>query len=196
MQRFWIFCCLWIAVHSLLLARDGADPELPSPRKPSFQLQLFAIGAGGVLASGPGHRLAASAGLSVVDSARNANFRVISGFWLFKDFLVGIDPLEAPGLPSAFALQQNFPNPFNPQTTIGYALPVLSEVSIEVFNILGQRVAGLVQQKLPAGQYEVTWQGRNNHGQIVANGIYFYRMTAKSPDGNVFVNTRRMHYVK
>ncbi len=196
MKGFWICCCLGIAAHSFLLARDRADPELSSPGRPAFQLQLSVIGAGGGWAGNPNHRLAATAGLGVVDAAHNDRFQVISGFWFFTDFLVGIDSPETPGFPSAFALQQNFPNPFNPQTTIRYDLPVPGEVSIEVFTALGQRVVWLVQKKSPAGQYEVTWQGQNRHGQIVANGIYFYRMTAKSSDGRVFVRTRRMHFIK
>lgn len=74
-------------------------------------------------------------------------------------------------LPKEFGLSQNYPNPFNPSTTISYALPKASDVSIEVFNILGRRVASLVNQRKAAGNYSAQFQASN-----LSSGVYFYTL--------------------
>ncbi len=83
--------------------------------------------------------------------------------------------------PGEFQLIQNYPNPFNPTTTIGYALPTAGVVTLKIFNILGQEVQTLVDEKQAAGQYSVIFDAKN-----LASGIYFYRLNA----GN-FVQTRK-----
>ena len=80
--------------------------------------------------------------------------------------------------PPAFGLADNYPNPFNPSTTIGYALPAESEVRLEVFNTAGQRVRVLLATHQPAGHYTVEWDTRDAQGQAVASGVYFYRLQA------------------
>jgi len=74
-------------------------------------------------------------------------------------------------LPKEFGLSQNYPNPFNPSTTISYALPKASDVSIDVFNILGKRVASLVNQRKSAGNYSAQFQASN-----LSSGVYFYTL--------------------
>jgi hypothetical protein len=93
-----------------------------------------------------------------------------------------------PTLPRDFALLQNYPNPFNPTTTIKYALPVRSRVSLKVFNVLGQRVAELVNGEQQAGYYSAEWSAG------VASGIYFYRIEALAvgEQGRRFVETKKM----
>ncbi len=76
--------------------------------------------------------------------------------------------------PSAYALRQNFPNPFNPSTTFSYSLPVRSHVRLHVYSILGQQVAELVDADQPAGTFQVTWNAD------VTSGMYFYRIEAVS----------------
>jgi len=72
----------------------------------------------------------------------------------------------------------NYPNPFNPTTQISFSLPSDSYVTLEVYNIMGQRVTSLVNDYRQAGNYTVTWDGRNDAGSSVASGIYFYRIQA------------------
>jgi hypothetical protein len=98
---------------------------------------------------------------------------------------------EGAGLPRTFDLLQNYPNPFNPETTINYQLPQDSDVKITVFNMLGQKVATLVDKKQTAGRYSVIWDGRNVRGLPVATGVYFYRMQAKD-----FVKSVKMLLIK
>jgi hypothetical protein len=94
-------------------------------------------------------------------------------------------------VPTAYALDQNWPNPFNPETTLSYALPESGEVELAVFNVLGQKVKTLVSGHQEAGAYEVIWDGSDESGNKVASGIYFYR--AKIND---FSKTRKMVLLK
>jgi hypothetical protein len=77
-----------------------------------------------------------------------------------------------------FELQQNYPNPFNPSTTIGYYLPEKIQVKLIIFDVLGKKVCTLVDARQAAGHYKVGWDGRNELGQPVSAGVYFYQMTA------------------
>ena len=89
-------------------------------------------------------------------------------------------PLVAGGgfvLPSEVGLGQNYPNPFNPSTLIPYQLSAPSPVRLEVFNILGQRVATLVDGPQGAGAYVARWDGTDAAGRATASGVYFYRLT-------------------
>jgi hypothetical protein len=82
------------------------------------------------------------------------------------------------GLPDSYLLEQNYPNPFNPETVIQFTLAQASEVSLTVFNVLGQQVASLVSGELPAGRHQVEWRGTDESGLPVASGVYFYRLVA------------------
>ena len=82
----------------------------------------------------------------------------------------------ASSLPEQFHLGQNYPNPFNPSTTIPFQLPVSTRVRLEVFNLLGQRVATLVDGELPAGFHAVRWDGTDGARRPVGTGVYLYRL--------------------
>ena len=82
------------------------------------------------------------------------------------------------GLPAGFSLGQNYPNPFNPGTVIPYELASLNYVRLEVFNLLGQRVATLVDGEQAAGAYQARWDGTDASGGAVSAGVYLYRLTA------------------
>ena len=73
-------------------------------------------------------------------------------------------------------LEQNQPNPFNPDTRIFFTLDTPAKVKLEVFNVLGQHVVTLVDEALPAGEHEAYWDGRNGSGYPAASGVYFYRL--------------------
>ena len=85
-----------------------------------------------------------------------------------------------PQIVQEFSLEQNYPNPFNPETTIRYSLnnARAENTRLIVYNSLGQIVRTLVDAKQPAGEYQVTWDGKNNSGQQVASGIYYYQLTS------------------
>jgi hypothetical protein len=83
-----------------------------------------------------------------------------------------------PGTPKTFALVQNYPNPFNPSTLIRYQLPDEREVTLVVYNILGQTVKTLVHEFENAGTHEILWDATNDQGRRVSSGLYVYRIKA------------------
>jgi hypothetical protein len=80
------------------------------------------------------------------------------------------------GVPEAPSLHQNFPNPFNPATTIRFDLDREGPVSLIIFNVLGQQVKTLISEQRPAGFWSVEWDGLNNNGDAVGSGVYLYRL--------------------
>ncbi len=94
-------------------------------------------------------------------------------------------------VPDGFTLAQNYPNPFNPSTQINYAIARSGRTQVEIFNILGTKVRTLVNEMQPAGTYRVRWDGKNDGGAVVANGVYVYRLRAGS-----FVDMKKMLFVK
>jgi flagellar hook assembly protein FlgD len=82
------------------------------------------------------------------------------------------------GVPGEFSLSQNYPNPFNPETIIKFSIPSFSNVNLVVIDMLGREVKQLVNNIQPAGTHQIMWDGRDNGGNRVASGAYFYRLTA------------------
>ncbi|MFC1502093.1 PKD domain-containing protein [bacterium] len=82
--------------------------------------------------------------------------------------------------PTSFQLDQNFPNPFNPETRFRYQLPEQSDVSVIIYSLLGQKIRDIVREEQPAGYYEETWDGRDSFGRDVPSGIYILQMQANS----------------
>jgi hypothetical protein len=100
-------------------------------------------------------------------------------------------PMQEELLPMSFSLRQNAPNPFNPTTTISYDLPKATHVSLNIFNVLGQKVKTVVDGFQDAGTKSVIWDGRDDGGASVASGIYFYRLNAGE-----YNETRKMMMLK
>lgn len=93
--------------------------------------------------------------------------------------------------PTDYRLDQNVPNPFNPETTISYQLPAAQRVLVSVYTSLGQEVRTLVDEVQDVGAYTVRWDGRDAVGRQVASGVYFYRMQAGD-----FSDVKRMMLLK
>lgn len=93
--------------------------------------------------------------------------------------------------PLVTELKHNYPNPFNPATTIAFSLETASDVTVEIYNIRGQKVNILLNEKLPAGNHSVIWDGRDSSGRSVSSGVYLYRMV--TPEYN---SIRRMLFLK
>lgn len=138
----------------------------------------------------PGYNRKASVGSTMIWTAPDLNVVVV---WesnrsgrshiysrLVRVYVGAVD--DPPGNPSGFTLTQNYPNPFNPSTVIRYRIPVTAEVTLRVFNLLGQSVATLVHEKQGAGEHEVRFGGVG-----LASGVYFYRLQV----GNL-IETRKM----
>ena len=102
-----------------------------------------------------------------------------------------IDVSKTTTLPEHYELAQNYPNPFNPSTTLRFALPEAGHVTLDVYNLLGQRVSTLVDEHRTAGIHETTWNGRDDRGSEVSSGIYFYRLKVNS-----FTESKKMILMK
>ena len=94
-------------------------------------------------------------------------------------------------LPEVFALHNNYPNPFNPTTNIGYDIPELSKVTIDIYNIAGNKVKTLVSREHQPGRYKVQWNATNEFGSPVATGMYIYKIRA-----NGFVSVKKLLLMK
>jgi len=86
------------------------------------------------------------------------------------------------GAPHQFNLHQNYPNPFNPSTEICYTIPYVTDVHLDIFNELGRHIMTLVKERQSSGRNVIQWDGRNENGEEVSSGLYFYRLKA----GNFF----------
>lgn len=94
-----------------------------------------------------------------------------------------------------YKLLQNYPNPFNNRTKIKYVLPFRSNICINIYDALGQRIKRLVDKSQDTGLYSIEWDGKNEYGNAVGSGIYFYRIQV-SGNGSNFVITRKMLLLK
>ncbi len=94
-------------------------------------------------------------------------------------------------VPDRYYLAANYPNPFNPSTSIAFGLPSPTRVQLSIYNILGQEVASLIDDLLPAGRHELVWNGHDEQDRPVSSGVYFYRLQTDR-----FNQTRKMMLVK
>ena len=110
--------------------------------------------------------------------------------WALDD---GSDVVETPGngLPTSFELRQNYPNPFNPSTKISFDVARRGWVNLSVYNVLGQRVATVVDKMMDQGSYLADWNGVSDNGTAVSTGIYFYKLEAGD-----FRSTKKMMLIK
>jgi hypothetical protein len=100
--------------------------------------------------------------------------------------VVGIEQQKGKQIPKEFSLYQNYPNPFNPSTSIEFDLPKTSEVTLNIFNILGEEVATLISGRLSAGSYSYDWDASG-----FASGVYLYHLTAGD-----FIATKKLILLK
>lgn len=114
-----------------------------------------------------------------------------------EDTVLNITSVRNPdpvSLPAEFSMSQNFPNPFNPSTTITFEIPQLyanSNVNLSIYNLRGQKIRSLVTANMAAGIHAIQWDGKNDIGQNVASGLYLYRLTAGD-----FAETNKMLLLK
>ncbi len=115
-----------------------------------------------------------------------------SAFWL-QGTIRTVTGVESSNkhVPARYELCQNFPNPFNPSTVISFQLPVSSEVHLVIYNSTGQFVRQLASGVFAGGSHSIVWDGKNDRGQQVAGGSYFYKLTAGD-----FQSTQRMIFLK
>ena len=155
-----------------------------------FMLVNSVVGGGGGTVTGGGKLLVGTAGQFAVGTVSGAEFSMLSGAGhdvhgiLWTE--VGDDFEQISSVPRQFTLEQNFPNPFNPTTTIRFALSERAMADLSVYNILGQAVKTLVSGDLDPGEYDVTLDATD-----LPTGVYFYRLTA-----GTFAQSRKLVILK
>ncbi len=105
--------------------------------------------------------------------------------------ITGVDEVKLGQIPKAYNLGQNFPNPFNPATQILFDLPISGWVSLQIFNVAGQRVRVLVDEHLNAGRKLISWDGKDDRATDMPSGIYFYQLQAFN-----FSDTKKMVLIR
>lgn len=169
--------------RTLFLTSDRTDGEL----------NIGAVRVDGEGASGDG---------ALVDLVFRASGTPAAGdFQVSESVLVGVDGAidllsrveigDLNPLPDQYALNRNTPNPFNPSTAIEYQLPEAGMVRLAIYNVVGQEVRTLVNERKEAGAFTVTWDGTDAMGRRVASGVYLYRIQAGD-----FSASRRMLLLK
>ena len=181
------------AAGNLIAAGAGRHALFLSSNRTPGQLDIGAVKVDGQGASGEG--------ALVYLVFKTHGTPAAADFQVSESVLIGMDGnLDAPArvdigdlrpLPGSFGLDRNMPNPFNPATVIGYQLPEAGRVRLAVYNLLGQEVRALVDERREAGSFTAAWDGTDNLGRQVASGVYLYRMQAGD-----FTATRRMLLLK
>ena len=99
-------------------------------------------------------------------------------------------------IPERFSFSQNFPNPFNPSTTLSYNLPAASEVELTVFDVNGRQIKMLEKGMRSAGNHEVRWEGKDDNQNPVPSGIYMARLRCKSEGKKSVIMSRKLMLIK
>jgi len=139
--------------------------------------------------------------LKITQNLRETNHYVVAGseqpkqlkLVVGKHDFVGEKLAGAQLIPTSYELSQNFPNPFNPATTIRYGLPQAERVTLKIYNLLGEEVALIMNDELrAAGYHAAIWDGRDKNGKVVASGVYVYRLQA----GSSVIMTKKLALIK
>jgi hypothetical protein len=149
---------------------------------PAYDIPRQVLDGGGAMwLSTSSYKLSSSLAQSIAGVQEGTSYKVYTGFW--NPWVVEASPVEweeedFSQRPEEFDLRQNYPNPFNPTTVIRYALPKASGVKIEIYNVLGQKVRDLLNEEQEPGYKMIHWDGKDDNGNEVSSGVYFYRIEA------------------
>ncbi|MBN2104036.1 T9SS type A sorting domain-containing protein [bacterium] len=157
-----------------------------------YRIGAGVFGCGGGTAAGSGIRVYGTPGQVITDEAEGPDLCLMSGFWHMQASLITDVETKQENVPAEFRLERNYPNPFNPNTTIAFSISGPSLLRLEVYNVFGEKIRTLISDRqYEAGRWKAVWDGRNDKGAAVSSGIYFFRLTAGSR-----VQTRKMMLVK
>ena len=169
------------AAEDLLKSAGGETPLFRSLSPEAGQVNVMNAIVNGSEVSGDGDIVRLIFRV-LSDFEDNARFEIADGLVFdpsqFANPLAG-GVLDIQTTPTEFALLQNFPNPFNPDTTIGYELAESADVTLQIYNVVGQVVRTLMAaESQSVGRYQVRWDGMDDRGMPVSSGIYFYQISA------------------
>ncbi len=166
--------------EGILSDNEGADTTLTIPVKTVLD-ELASVGVSYPLSGTAYWYVVANSDINVTASNDTFNLNISIETGIISELAI----------PDKYELRQNFPNPFNPETSIIYGLPKESNVRIEVYNLLGQAVVTLVNEKQKSGYHSVQWNGCDNSGTMMKSGVYIYRITSGG-----FTETKKMILLK
>ena len=150
-----------------------------------YTIASSVVGSGGGPASNSTYSMNGTIGQPVIGLVSGSQYAVGQGFWHSLNITNDVKP--APGVADGYDLEQNFPNPFNPSTTIRFSIPERQKVTLKIMNLLGEEVTRAIDGEwMEPGKYEYVFQAEN-----IPSGTYIYRLEA----GN-FVKTRKMVLTK
>ena len=149
-----------------------AATMLPVAANAQSVIPRSVIAGGGTGATSTNYAVRATVGQAVVGASAGVSHRLSSGYW-YNPYAIVSGVGDPPATPPAFALGQNFPNPFNPTTTIAFSLPVAAWVQLGVYDVTGAEVLRVVDRVLPPGAHRATVNASR-----LASGVYFYRIEA------------------
>ena len=154
---------------SLMLIVLAAGFQIHRPAEAQMVVSNSVLGNGGDALSDGRYRMVGTVGETFIGVAQNLSSVHTVGFWyLPSQKLMTVEEQVEATVPTQYRLEQNYPNPFNPTTTIAFDVPALHQVELAVYDVIGRRVAMLVDGVLAAGRHEATWQA----GKL-PSGTYF-----------------------
>jgi len=158
--KFWFFLTTWLQL------------QLVGNIIGQFNVTNSTLNSGGGTSTNSEYQIHHSAGVQYISSVQNNDYKIQHGFWVVGGTVLsmGQDDLT---IPTKFELYQNYPNPFNPTTVIKFGLPETSNVRIEIYNMLGQRVDEVTNGNKASGYHEVIWNASN-----LSSGIFLINFTA------------------
>jgi len=164
------------------LATPATNQTVSRVQAVTHRLQSSVVGAAGISGESASFRTRGTLAQSTPLSLGAAGEHILyAGFW--KPFLMIATSIEDIP-PGGFVnrLFQNFPNPFNPTTAIRYSVAEKTTVEIEIYDLRGRIIRTLIRGEVEPGLYEAVWNGRDDAGQTVPSGVYFYRLKVGSYD--------------
>jgi hypothetical protein len=179
--------------EGLLNTGTGEKPLFLSSNRDPGQVSVGAMKVDGDAAAGGGALVEFT--FKTDQTPLPTDFQITDGILVDLDgkvdMVTSVEIGNLKPMPKTYALDQNMPNPFNPTTTISYQLPESGPVQIVIYNLLGQKIRTLVNDRMDAGFYTVGWDGADETGRQVASGVYIYRMQSAA-----FSQTQRMMLLK
>jgi hypothetical protein len=170
------------ADHILIIgSADLPDTSCRGPFPNNHRLNLFSI-VFDIAPAAPGQQVlidttwddrTLSTIFGLTDGLTEITPAIVEGYIFYNP--TGIQD-DGSNLPSGFTLSQNYPNPFNPSTNIAFSLNGTEKTSLVIYDLLGRQIRMLVNEHLDAGDYIITWDGRNGTGAEAPSGTYFYRL--------------------
>jgi hypothetical protein len=175
-------------VNDNLMTIEGVNVELPE----GWEMKWNVVDGELRVAMAGATPMSSGSVAAVMVRLKNKESRLnFSADVMLNELSQPLDAVEIAAVPAEFALQLNYPNPFNPSTTIKYQIASDANVNLDIWNLQGQKIRTLVGKEQKSGYYSVVWDGRNEAGQTVSTGLYLYRVQAGS-----FVATHKMLLIK